>query len=182
MTSHYCKDRIFARAAIYVWSCELFVCGFATHQNTVPSLKNRNATVTSRHAAGTAWLTAKSYKIFPIRFPYRPTKGTNSNCRDWMRWLKCPCTRTHAVNLWNWLKFPWINYLWGSSEVPIRKISFSSSSVRAFVLCTLSLKWLHTEKSHGVKWTSMFTIIHHLLFRFWTLLPKPPENVCIMDS
>jgi hypothetical protein len=33
-----------------------------------------HATVTSRLPAGTAWLTAKRYKTFPIRVEYRSTK------------------------------------------------------------------------------------------------------------
>jgi hypothetical protein len=34
-----------------------------------------NATVTSRPLAGTAWLTAKRYNVFPIRLKYRPIKN-----------------------------------------------------------------------------------------------------------
>jgi hypothetical protein len=40
---------------------------------TMRSLTNFNATVTSRLPAGTAWLIAKRYKVFPIRVKYRST-------------------------------------------------------------------------------------------------------------
>jgi hypothetical protein len=42
------------------------------------TLISRNATVTSQLLAGTAWLTAKRYKIFPIRVKYRSIKIVKS--------------------------------------------------------------------------------------------------------
>jgi hypothetical protein len=42
--------------------------------DTVHYLINRKATVASRLPAGTAYLTTKRYKIFPIRVKYRSMK------------------------------------------------------------------------------------------------------------
>jgi hypothetical protein len=57
--------------------------------STVRSLTMLNATVSSRLTAGTAWVTAKRYKVFPIRVKYRSMetiKSTHlfcsSSCRE----------------------------------------------------------------------------------------------------
>jgi hypothetical protein len=46
--------------------------------DSIPWRIKFNATVTSRSSAGTAWLTAKRYKVFPIRDKYRSIKTVTS--------------------------------------------------------------------------------------------------------
>jgi hypothetical protein len=64
---------------------------------TVRSLINRDATVTSRLLAGTAWLTAKRCKVFSILVKYRSIKTIKSssreplsdNCVQLYQWTHC---------------------------------------------------------------------------------------------
>jgi hypothetical protein len=65
--------------------------GKLVHSYTVHSLINRNTTVTAQLLAGTAWLTAKCYKIFPMWVKYfsiKTIKSTNLHCKRCWKW--CP--------------------------------------------------------------------------------------------
>jgi hypothetical protein len=103
------------------------------------SLINQNATITSWLPASTAWLTAKHYKIFPIRVKYHPVKTIKSTYILYYKgcWKRCPCDscilvyqRMHCImhtvplraSKMKMVNNDHLRYQWLGGETKLRKI------------------------------------------------------------
>jgi hypothetical protein len=98
---------------LILWELLLTSVGACVTASTrVRSLIKFNATVTSRLPAGTAWLTFKRYKVYPIQVKYRSIKtikspyiSYDSSCRDpasdncvqRYQWTHCTIATTTAT-------------------------------------------------------------------------------------
>jgi hypothetical protein len=113
--------------------------------------------------AGTAWLTTKCYKIFPIHVKYRSIKTIKSNHLFYKKfWKWCPCTRTHSLHHLNRFIFIQRSSSWGTSKISLRAFSYYSFSIWG----STSLSWTECKNQlqklillarlHGCKaWTTV---------------------------
>jgi hypothetical protein len=140
----------------------------------VHPLTELNITVTSLFPAGTAWLTTKCHKIFPVRFKYRSMKTIKSTFLFFFKmcWKCCPCTSTNSLYHLNRLELcheeelqrlnSSTNYF-GRKHIHAIETTFHKKKSQVRVNFTV-MNWLQTwlqklillAKSHGCKaWTTV---------------------------